>query len=492
MLKMAAADYGASSGRVMLGTYDGRKLAIDEIHRFANNPVMVADTLYWDILRLFHEMKIGISECEKTDDLHLASIGVDTWGVDFGLLGKSGELLGNVVHYRDKRNEGMIEAASKIVSKREIYEKTGIQFLKFNTLYQLFSIKLKDPDMLESATKMLFVPDLLNYFLTGECASEYTIASTSQMINPIARDWAKDLLGKFGIPQNIFTEIISTASIAGKIRNSVCEELNVGRIPVIAVAEHDTGSAVISVPAWADKYAFLSSGTWSLLGVESQAPVINDITYNLNYTNEGGFNNTQLLKNIMGLWIYQECKRTWDKDGEHLSFDELEQLASSQKAFTCFIDPDDDLFYSPGNMPEKVREYCRKTGQTVPESKAAIVRCIMESLALMYRHVLDGLEMILGYKLPILHVVGGGCKNTMLCRFTANSIQRPVIAGPTEATSIGNIACQLIALGEVSDIRQARQIVRNSFTCEEYLPSEKQAWGEAYGRFEKLMAREQK
>ncbi|MGI6777354.1 MAG: rhamnulokinase [Acetivibrionales bacterium] len=486
MLKLVAFDYGASSGRAMLGSYDGSKLTLREIHRFANIPVMVGETLYWDILRLFHEMKQGLLECMKSGNSDIAGIGVDTWGVDFGLLGPSGELLGNVVHYRDKRNEGMIEEASKIVPKREIYEKTGIQFLKFNSLYQLLSIKLNNPYLLETAETMLFTPDLLNYFLTGEKLSEYTIASTSQMINPVERDWARDLLRKLGIPEKILTEIINPGTVVGRVRESICSELNMKKTPVIAVAGHDTGSAVISVPALEGKYAYLSSGTWSLLGVESPLPVINNDTYCLNYTNEGGLNNTRLLKNIMGLWIYQECKRAWDKQGEAMGFDELEAAAEKAKAFVSFIDPDDDLFYSPGHMPEKVQEFCRRTGQTVPEGKAAIVRCIMESLALKYRHAIEGLEKVLGYRLPVLHVVGGGCKNIMLCRFTANSINRPVIAGPVEATSIGNLVCQLIALGEVTGIKQAREVVRESFPVKEYLPDSTDAWDEAYGRFMRL------
>lgn len=490
MLKLVAFDYGASSGRAMLGTFNGNKLELNEIHRFPNNPVMVNDTFYWDILRLFYEMKQGLIECKKAGNEDIAGIGVDTWGVDFGLIGPSGELLGNVVHYRDKRNEGMIEEAAKIVPKREIYEKTGIQFLKFNTLYQLMSIKINNPYMLEMAETMLFTPDLLNYFLTGEKYSEYTIASTSQMINPVERKWAKDLLKKLGIPANILADIINPGTVVGKVRDSICSELDIGKIPVIAVAEHDTGSAVVSVPAFNDKYAYLSSGTWSLLGVESPVPVINNSTYNLNYTNEGGFNNTRLLKNIMGLWIYQECKRTWDKEGEVLGFDELEEMAAKADAFVSFIDPDDDLFYSPGHMPEKVQEFCRRTGQTVPEGKAAIVRCIMESLALKYRYVIEGLEKILGYDLPVLHVVGGGCKNVMLCQFTASSIGRPVIAGPVEATSIGNLVCQLIALGEVLSLQEARELVRNSFPTKEYAPVDKEAWDDAYERFIKLMQKQ--
>ena len=487
MLKLLAFDYGASSGRAMLGSFNGEVLKLDEMHRFSNDPVMVNGSFYWDILRLFHEMKQGIVKCVKNGDKDIAGIGIDTWGVDFGLLDQNGNLLGNPYHYRDGRTDGMLEKAFEVVPKEEIYNQTGIQFLKFNTLYQLLSMKLGNSPLLEKASSMLFVPDLLNYFLTGVKASEFTIASTSQMINPVEGNWAMDLLGKLGLPTEILAEIIDTGTMLGSLKKDISEELNIGRVPVIAVAEHDTGSAVVSVPAVGERYAYLSSGTWSLLGVESQAPVINSTTYALNYTNEGGINRTtRLLKNIMGLWIYQECKRYWDKTGQALSFDELEEGAAQARPFAALIDPDNDIFYSPGDMPNKVMEFCRSTGQAVPESKGAIVRCIMESLALKYRMAIEGLEQIVGYQLPVLHIVGGGCKNTMLCQFTANSIGRPVIAGPIEATAIGNLSSQLIALGEVADLQQARLLVKRSFPTAEYYPSDKEVWDDAYEKFKKL------
>lgn len=488
MLKLLAFDYGASSGRAMLGGFDGEVLQLEEVHRFSNDPVTVNGTFYWDILRLFHEMKQGILKCTKSGNKDIAGIGTDTWGVDFGLLDSSGQLLGNPVHYRDNRNEGMIDEACKVVPKRDIYEQTGIQFLKFNTLYQLLSMKLNNSPLLEKAKTLLFTPDLLNFFLTGEKVTEFTIASTSQMLDARQGTWAAPLLSKLGIPVSILNDITDPGTIIGRVSKGVREELNICDIPVIAVAEHDTGSAVVSVPAAGKRYAYLSSGTWSLLGVESPLPVINDTTYNLNYTNEGGFNRTtRLLKNIMGLWIYQECKRTWDKTGESLSFDELEQMAMESEPFSFFIDPDDDLFYSPGNMPENIREFCRRTGQAVPESKAAIVRCIMESLALKYRMAIEGLENIIGYSIPVLHVVGGGCRNVVLCQFTANAIGRPVIAGPVEATATGNLVCQLIALGEVSGLSEARAIVKRSFPTREYTPADTDRWNEAYEKFKKII-----
>ena len=490
MLNLLAFDYGASSGRAMLGKFDGSRLHLSEMHRFANEPVMVGGSLYWDILRLFHEMKQGILKCTASGHKDIASIGIDTWGVDFGLLDSTGRLLGNPFHYRDSRTEGMIEEACRIVPEREIYARTGIAFQVFNSLYQVFSMKFNKSPLLEKASTMLFTPDLLRYFLTGEKSSEYTIASTSQMLDTHTRSWASDLLDKLGIPQNILTEIIDAGTIAGKLTSGVAGELGIGRTPVVAVAEHDTGSAVVSVPAVEGKYAYLSSGTWSLLGVESAAPVINDSTFKFNYTNEGGYNKTtRLLKNIMGLWIYQECKRTWDKSGEIVSFDELEQDASGSEAFVSFIDPDDSSFFSPGKMPAKIQEYCRKTGQKIPETKAQIVCCIMESLAMTYRKALEGLEKVIGYTVPVLHIVGGGCKNTMLSRFTANAISRPVITGPVEATAAGNLMAQLLALGEVKSLNEGRLIIRNSFPSVEYSPENKAGWDAAYEKFLNMTSR---
>ena len=486
-LNVLAFDMGASSGRAILGRFDGKRINFEEIHRYSNDPVMIGDSLYWDVLRLFHEMKQGMLKCVTGGTGEIASMGIDTWGVDFGLLDSSGKLLGNPYHYRDSATEGMIEEACRIIPKREIYEQTGIQFMPFNTLYQLLALKINRSPLLEKAATMLFMPDLLRYFLTGEKSSEYTIASTSQMIDPKTGTWAQSMLDVLGIPQNILTGIIDAGTITGKLRDSIASELGMSNIPVVAVAEHDTGSAVVSVPAQEGKFAYLSSGTWSLLGVESSAPVINDLTYRLDYTNEGGYRRmVRLLKNIMGLWIYQECKRAWDKTGEVTSFDELEEGASKSQPFLAFIDPDDHSFYSPGNMPEKIRDFCRKTGQSVPETRPQLVRCIMESLALKYRMALEGLEEIVGYSLPVLHIVGGGCKNTMLSQFTANAINRPVITGPVEATAVGNLMIQLIAHGEVKDLSEGRKIIKDSFPAREFLPADSSGWDGAYERFLKI------
>ena len=456
--------------------------------KFPNEPVAVGDSLHWDILRLYHEIKQRIIKYAVSGHKAIASIGIDTWGVDFGLLDAEGRLLGNPFHYRDARTDGMMAKAFSIVPARDIYETTGIQFLQLNTLYQLLSMKQGQEYMLEKAATMLFTPDLLRYFLTGEKNCEFTIASTSQMLDARLGGWAEPLLKRLGLPLHMLTGIIDAGTMAGKLTDRVARELGTGNIPVVAVVEHDTGSAVVSVPAVGDRYAYLSSGTWSIMGLEAPEPIINDTTYRLDYSNEGGFDRTaRLLKNIMGLWIYQECKKYWDNSGEAVSFDELEEGAAGAEPFFAFIDPNDDSFYRPGDMPEKVRDYCRRTGQKVPDTKPQLVRCILESLALKYRMVLEGIEKIAGHTIPVLHIVGGGCRNTMLSQFTANAIARPVLAGPVEATATGNLIAQLIALGEVRDLAEGRTIVRNSFAVSEYVPEDTESWDEAYGRFVKVL-----
>lgn len=488
MLKLLAFDYGASSGRAIGGLYDGDTIKIEEIHRFSNDPVSVNGTLYWDILRLFFEMKQGILKAVKIYGQDIDSIGIDTWGVDFGLLDKKGDLIGNTVHYRDLRTQNMIEEASAKVPKEEIFNTTGIAFQKFNTLYQLLAVKKNQPHLLQNAKTLLFMPDLLGYFLTGEMHCEYSIASTSQMLDARAGTWAFEMLGKLDLPADILRPVVNAGTKLGQTSNAINDELNLKGITVISVAGHDTASAVMAVPASKGRYGYLSSGTWSLLGVELDQPVINEKTYTLNYTNEGGFNNTtRLLKNIMGLWIYQECRRSWEKEGTPVTFDELENAAGAAEPFKCFIDPDDDIFYSPGKMPQKVVDFCRDTGQRLPESRAEIVRCIMESLALKYRYTLDGLEDILGWQIPQLNIVGGGSQNKMLSRFAANACNKTVITGPIEATAIGNLLCQLISAGELKDIYEARELVKRSFPVHEYMPCDKDLWDEAYSRFIKIL-----
>ena len=489
MKRILAFDYGASSGRAIVGSFDGNKLSLEEVHRFQNEPLMMGKTFTWDFPRLLFELKAGIAKAQSKG-YDISSMGIDTWGVDFGLLSSKDELLGNPTHYRDSQTDDMIELAQSIIPKERIYAETGIAFQKFNTLYQLLAMTRNGSETLKAADRLLFMPDLMNFFLTGVKACEYTIASTSQMYDSVKGSWSYDLMNKLGIRTDILGEVVPSGTKIGGLSDAVCKELGVKSIPVIAVAEHDTGSAVAAVPFKNTKGAYISSGTWSLLGAEIKKPVINESTLSFNYTNEGGaFGTIRLLKNIMGLWISQECRRYWIKKGENLSFDELEEGAKAATPFASIINVDAPEFFEPGHMPEKVVEFCRKTGQKVPETKGEIVRCIMESLALKYRMAIEELEKIVGYKVPVLHIVGGGCKEKTLCRFTAEAIDRPVVAGPVEATAIGNLAVQLISLGEAKNIKEARAIISDSFEKKDYFPdpSKKAQWDDAYEKLQKLL-----
>lgn len=488
-LNMLAFDLGASSGRGLIGRFNGSRLEVEDLHRFSNDPVDVAGHTYWDVLRLYWEMQQGLLKFANSGQGEIASIGIDTWGVDFGLLDNKGLLMGNPYHYRDIRTEGMFEEAFQRMPKKEIFNRTGIAFQKFNTLFQLLSMQLKQPEMLDSASTMLFMPDLLTYFLTGEKLTEFTEASTGQMLDASTGKWSSELLEAMGIPNHFLTDIDYPGSPRGNIKKDIAELLGINEAPVFAVATHDTGSAVAAVPAMSDNYAFLSSGTWSLMGIEVDKPIINEKTLKWNYTNEGCVGGRyRLLKNIMGMWIFNECKREWDRRGEIFSYKDLDSMAEKSTPFVAFIDCDDDLFYHAGNMPEKIQQFCKQTGQTVPESKGEIVRCIYESMALKYRWSFDRLEEIQGHSLDLLHMVGGGIKNRMLNQFTANVLKKPVICGPIEATAIGNLMVQAMALGEVENQGEMRQLVKDSFPTEDYLPKNTVAWDDAYERFLKIQA----
>ena len=483
--KFLAFDFGASSGRAILATFDGKKLNLEEKHRFSNDPVTVNGGMYWDVLRLFHEIKQGILKCANSGDRDIDCIGIDTWGVDYGLLDKNDKLLENPYHYRDTRTDNMIEKACEIVSKQEIFNETGIAFNWFNTIYQLLSEKLSDTTAYNNAKTLLFMPDLLNFFLTGEKRCEYTIASTSQMFDSSKQEWASGLLNKLGIRTDIFPEMIYPGEQVGVLKAELAEELGVGRIPVIAVASHDTGSAVASVPVTDTKdFIYISSGTWSLMGVELDAPIVSEKSMEYNFTNEGGVNKTiRFLKNIMGLWLIQESRRQWDREGTLLSFDELEKQAREAKPFESLIDPDYEAFQTPGNMPEKIREYCRKTNQPVPETKGEIIRCIAQSLAFRYRKTIEDMENVTGRKYSVINIVGGGIKDKMICQFTANGTKRAVEAGPVEATSIGNIVVQAMAVGAIKDLHEGREVVKNSFDIARYEPQDCEEWDKAYQKW---------
>lgn len=482
MKRVLAFDFGASSGRAIIGTYENGKVSLEEVHRFSNDPVTVNGVMYWDVLRLFHEIKQGILKAKNAGGFD--SIGIDTWGVDFGLIDRNGKLLENPVHYRDKRNHGMIARAEQLMPKREIYERTGIQFLEFNTLYQLLSLKENDPETLRRADKILFMPDLFSYFLTGKAVSEYSVATTSQMIDVNSGKWDKDLLEMVGISEEKFAPIVKSGTVVGMLRDEICEELGLKSVPVIAVCGHDTQSAISAVPKAQGDIAFISCGTWSIFGTELSKPVVNDTTYEMSVTNEGGFGDAiGFVKNIAGLWLIQESRRQWKKEGSDYSFADLEKAALESESFRCFINPDDPIFASPGNMPQRVKDYCKKTGQPVPETVGEIMRCMYESLALKYRLVFEKIKKCVGKDYDTINMIGGGTKDTLLCKMTACACNVKVVTGPVEATALGNVCVQLIAGNEIKDISQARKMIAECESLKTYEPTDADGWEKAFEIF---------
>ncbi|MBA2943977.1 rhamnulokinase [Paenibacillus sp. CGMCC 1.16610] len=487
-----AFDLGASSGRAIVGRLDSEagQVTIEEIHRFPNDPVKVGDHLHWDILRLFHELKQGILQTKQLGYTDIESLAIDSWAVDFGLLSKNGELLGNPYHYRDHQTDHAMEKVFAKVGREKLYAKTGLQFLQFNSIFQLAAIKERNAELLERAETLLMIPDLLRYFLTGEKHSEFTNATTTQLLNATTKAWDAELLEQLDLPAGLLLNPVPSGTRVGALTEDICEDLDVASIPVIAVGEHDTASAVVAVPALDDHFAFLSCGTWSLLGTETKEPVLTEQALAWNFTNEGGvYGTNRLLKNIMGLWLIQECKRTWDKEGKNLSFADLVKLAEQAKPFQSFIDPDDDMFLNPQHMPKQIQQYCRDTQQAVPQSEGEIARCILESLAFKYRFVLEWTEQLTGVTYPGLHIVGGGIQNELLCQFTASATGREVWAGPVEGSALGNLVVQWIALGYIANLREARKLIRNSFPVKTYIPEDAAGWQAAYATFCQVASR---
>lgn len=480
--KMLAADFGASSGRVMAGSFDGSRLQISQLHRFSNDPVWLGDTMYWDFLRLFHELKAGI---RRSKDLGGAdSIGVDTWGVDFGLVGTDGHLLENPVHYRDGRTSGMLEEGFLRLDQERFYELTGNQFMEINTAFQLLSLVKKRPDFLQKADRMLLMPDLFNYYLSGTACSEYTMASTTQLLDARRRDWSKEVIGRLGIPEKLFLPVVMPSTRLGALQPGICRELDLAPIDVIAVAGHDTQCAMAAVPAEQEDFIFVSCGTWSLFGTELKEPVIDENSIRYNVTNEGGFDGRiSFLKNIIGLWLIQESRRQWIREGKEYDFGQLEEMAVKEAGGECFINPDDPVFVPAGDVPERIREYCRNSGQRVPESIAQVVRCIDESLALKYHIAMDEICACTGKTYSAIHMVGGGTQSRLLCQLVADVCGIPVYAGPVEATVYGNLAIQLAAAGEVRGLSQIRQVIAASEQITVYEPKDMQRWKEIYQRY---------
>lgn len=484
--KFVAFDLGAESGRALVGLLDGQKLTLEEKHRFANPNGRMNGHLHWNLLAQWEELKTGLRKA-AAGGTKLDGIGVDTWGVDFGLVGKNGEVLGFPYMYRDSRTDGMMDKVFERLPRDKVFDATGIQFMQLNSLFQLYAMKQADSPVLAAAETLLFMPDLFNYLFTGARKSEFSIATTSQMYDPRKRAWAIDMLKQLDLPTHILPEIVPSGTVIGQVTDDVAKDCGIESIPLIAPACHDTGSAVAAVPAEGQDWCYISSGTWSLMGVELDQPLINAKALEYNYTNEGGVGGTiRFLKNIMGLWLVQECRRHWAKEGKEYSYPELTKMAGEAKALVSLVTPDHGPFLSPGEMPTKIAEFCRKTGQPVPSSPGQFVRACLDSLALAYRKTLEGLEDVLGRKIAVVHIVGGGVQNELLTQMTADACGKPVVAGPVEATAIGNILVQAMATGDIKSLTDARKVVRASFDVKHYQPRETGPWDQAYQRFKAL------
>ncbi|HIW22234.1 MAG TPA: rhamnulokinase [Candidatus Dorea intestinavium] len=484
--QVLAFDFGASSGRAIIGTLEEGKIKMEEVHRFSNDPVILGDTMYWDTLRQYFEIKQGIIKARQKGNPY--SIGIDTWGVDFGLIDEKGRLLENAVHYRDARTNGMQEEVFKAIEKDQVYELTGNQFENFNTIFQLYSLVLNRPELLKQAETMLLTPDLFNYFLTGEKKAEYTMATTTQLMDAKNKVWSKEITKALNIPWKILPEIVPSGTVIGEISKTICEELSIEPMKVISVASHDTQSAVVAVPTDKEDFIFISCGTWSLFGTELKAPIINKHTFDINISNEGGYGNTTtLLKNIIGLWLVQESRRQWIREGKEYGFGELEVMAKEATPLMSFINPDAPEFMPAGDMPRRIQEFCKKTNQKVPETIGEIVCCINQSLALKYRYTLEQIEASTKKTYDKIHMIGGGIQSKLLCQMTANASNKKVFAGPIEATALGNIAVQLMATGAIKDMQEAREIIARSEETYEYMPENSKEWDEAYEKFKTLL-----
>lgn len=477
-----AVDLGATSGRTIIGTLDGGKINLEELTRFDNNLIETGGHFYWDIFALYNEIIKGLKLVAQRN-IVITSIGIDTWGVDFVYIGEDNAILRNPMSYRDPHTFGMMEEYfEKVIDKKEVYGITGIQFMNFNSLFQLYAMKRADNSAFKNAKKILFMPDALSWMLTGKAVCEYTIASTSQILDPKTKQLDEKLLESIGLTREMFGEMVTPGHCIGTLTEEVQKMTGLGAIPVIAVAGHDTASAVAAVPAKDEKFAYLSSGTWSLMGIETKDAIINDVSYERNFTNEGGIEGTtRFLKNICGMWIYERCRKEWtDAPKSHA---ELQTEAMRQPAFRCMINPDDKMFANPSSMIEAIQEYCRKTGQYVPKGYAEICRCIFESLALRYRQVFTYLKEMSSFPINVLHIIGGGSLNDYLNQFTSSSTGVEVLAGPQEGTALGNIMMQAKTAGEVKDVWDMRRIIANSLSLKHFVPQDKEQWDRAYEKY---------
>ncbi len=484
-----AADLGASNGRVLLARWDGARFELDVVHRFANGPVDVPGRQYWDVLRLWAEIKEGLARYVSQYGADAASVGVDTWGVDYGLLDANGQLLGNPVHYRDVRTVGVPEIAFSRISRADIFAQTGLQFMELNTLFQLYAMRIQGDPQLDMASRLLLMPDLIHNWMTGEQVAEYTIASTTQMLHAEERRWATGLLANLGLPTELLPPIVDPGTVLGPLLPYVAGEVGFsGDVPVIAAGSHDTASAVAAVPGLDEDSIYLSSGTWSLMGVEIPQPILTDAVLAYNFTNEGGVGNTiRMLKNVTGLFLVQECRGQWQRAGDEYSWADLMNQAEKAESFRSLIDPDAADFLNPSDMIGAIQNFCRRSNQPVPESVGQIIRCCLESLALRYRSVAESLDELTGRHLGTIRVVGGGSQNTLLNRFTADACQRIVVTGPSEATALGNVMVQAIATGHLANIAEGRAAIAASIDQTVIEPGEVGGWDQAYGRFADLV-----
>lgn len=485
-------DLGAESGRVVAGLFDGERIRLEDIHRFSNGAVHVADSLRWDVLRIWSEIEIGLAKGARTFGNEAVSVGVDSWGVDYVLLSKTGQMLGQPYHYRDPRTHGVMDRLFSRVPRKEIFATTGVQFMPINTLYQLVAAQQTDPALLELADRYLMMADLFHWLLCGSRVVEFTNATTSQCLDATTRTWAHDLLAKLEIPTGMFPETVPPGTNLGRLRADVADRCRLKRLDVVAPATHDTASAVVAVPTTltgTTNWAYISSGTWSLMGLELPQPVLTAKALEYNVTNEGGIDGTyRLLKNIMGLWLVQESRRAFERNGKSLTYADLARLAEHAAPFRSLVDPDAAPFLAPADMPGEIRRWCVDRGQPAPETEGQVVRCALESLALKYKRVLGWLEELAGAKVEVIHVVGGGSQNELLNQFTANACGRPVIAGPIEATALGNVLVQARTAGALSTLAEMRTVVRASSELKRYEPREESAWSAAYSRFVELTA----
>ncbi|HUI31916.1 MAG TPA: rhamnulokinase family protein [Candidatus Acidoferrales bacterium] len=482
--KFLAVDLGAESGRAFVGVLNDRNIHLEEIHRFPNIPIVVSGHLHWDAVALFKEIKKSLRLAVQKGHEDIESLGIDTWGVDFGLVKREDGAVDSPFTYRDSRTNGMMEKVFERISGEEIYARTGIQLMQINSLYQLYSVKQQSGGRVDGFDKLLFMPDLMNYFLTGNKFSEYTIASTSQMLSASSKEWDKEIFSKLDLPIDIMAQVVQPGTVIGTPLPSIMKESGMKRrINVVAVGSHDTASAIAAVPAIEGHWAYLSSGTWSLIGIEAEQPIINELSRSSNFTNEGGVGGKiTFLQNIMGLWLLQEVRRSWEKKGDQYSYDELAAMARDTKEFKCLVNPSDNSFLNPPNMQVAIVDFCKKTNQPCPETKGEIVRCIFESLAFSYRSALKKIRQITSRPVEKLHIVGGGCQNEMLNQFTADSTDIPVVAGPVEATALGNILVQAMSSGKVNSLEEGRKIGGKSFPLKKYFPQQSEKWGEVYER----------